>query len=537
MWRAAASHPRRCPDRIELARYESRATPATRSRMHHAWPKTIFLSLVIFWCALFLSVKINLATADLGRHIMNGQILLHAPMAEKLALLHTNFFSYTMPEQSFVNHHWASGVIFYIAQKLSGFVGLSALYTILSLIAILLFWNVARKLSNFYVAAILVLILAPLLAYRAEVRPEVWTYLFSGIFLNLLFFRRYLWLLPLLMLMWVNLHIGFIFGFLTLGAFWLEELVNQFRGFTNDFRKLTVILITTGITALINPFGYKILLYPFRIFEDYGYRIVENQSIRFLEHINFSGGMHFLLVKFVMLAVLLSTVILLFKRLKVSLSLLIITLALMVVSYLGIRHIALFSLFAMVLLARPYYLLFSRRPISPMVITSVVLVIISMAIGGQQLVKNKGIFGWGLAPQVNAAAEFFEKNHLSGPIFNNYDTGGYLIYHLFPKERVYVDNRPEAYTKEFFQKDYILPQENETRWLEIEKQYGFNTIFFSYRDYTPWAQSFIARRLDDKGWAPVFADHQNIIFLKENGINKKVIEKFKLPRELFQTSQ
>jgi len=55
---------------------------------------------------------------------------------------------------------------------------------------------------------------------------------------------------------------------------------------------------------------------------------------------------------------------------------------------------------------------------------------------------------------------FFKENNLQGPIFNNYDIGGYLIFNLFPQEKVFVDNRPETYSSEFFQEDYIPMQED-----------------------------------------------------------------------------
>ena len=62
--------------------------------------------------------------------------------------------------------------------------------------------------------------------------------------------------------------------------------------------------------------------------------------------------------------------------------------------------------------------------------------------------QEKGI---GLAKDDQKAAEFFKKENIQGPIFNNYDIGGYLIYYLYPGQKVFVDNRPEVYPKEFLQ--------------------------------------------------------------------------------------
>ncbi len=507
--------------------------PIVGSRMRPLYFKVVVLFLVLTWSGFFLSSQIDLSTADLGRHIANGRVLVEAPWAEKWGVLHTNFFSYTMPRAEFVNHHWLSGVVFYLVEYLSGFVGLSIFYVLISISSILLFWNVARKLSNFYLASLLVFLLTPLLAYRAEVRPEMWTYFFSGIFLNLLFFRRHLWLLPVLTLLWVNLHIGFVFGFLILGSFGLEELVKRVRGMENDFSQIFYISLASFLLALVNPFGYKLLLYPFQIFQDYGYRIVENQSVRFLEGINFTQGMHFLLYKILGVGVVLAVVGAKWGRLRVPLSITVSTLVLLVISYFGVRHIALFSLFALVLLSTFLYN-FSREKYFDYCVLLVVFVsVFSLISGSQDLLERKDRIGWGLASGQSASADFFRGNHLSGLIFNNYDVGGYLIYHLYPEEKVYVDNRPEAYNKEFFSRGYILPQESEERWRELEKQYGFNVIFFSHRDYTPWGQKFLSERLRDESWVPVFVDSYNIIFLKRNTLNMELISKFAIPRDQF----
>ena len=136
-------------------------------------------------------------------------------------------------------------------------------------------------------------------------------------------------------------------------------------------------------------------------------------------------------------------------------------------------------------------------------------------------------------PEVNKSIEFFKQEKISGPIFNNYDIGGFLIFHLFDKERVYVDNRPEAYPEEFFTEEYIPMQQNTEIWKEKNKEYGFNTIFFSHRDATPWGQQFLVEKIQDENWAPVFADSYSIIFLKRNTTNEEIIKKYEIPKENF----
>jgi hypothetical protein len=144
-------------------------------------------------------------------------------------------------------------------------------------------------------------------------------------------------------------------------------------------------------------------------------------------------------------------------------------------------------------------------------------------------------FGIGLENGELAPIEFIKTNHIKGPFMNNYDVGGFMIFGLFPTWKVFVDNRPEAYPKEFFQNTYIPMQENETKWAEEMSKNKFNAIFFYRLDYTPWAQNFLIHRVKDPLWAPVFVDNKTILFLQRNEENKEIIKKYEIPKEVFNT--
>jgi len=128
------------------------------------------------------------------------------------------------------------------------------------------------------------------------------------------------------------------------------------------------------------------------------------------------------------------------------------------------------------------------------------------------------------------------EHKITGPVFNSYDIGGYLIHYLYPQEKVFVDNRPEAYPTSFFQNTYIPMQEDDAVWKAQDEKIGFNSIFFSYRDFTPWAQQFLIARVKDPLWAPVYIDPYAIIFLKRNEKNKSVIAQFEIPQSAFAVS-
>src|SRR5579863_1377301 len=180
-------------------------------------------------CFVLLLQTTDLSLVDLGRHLKNGEVLLHGSWQEKQAVLHTNFYSYTEGDFPFINHHWLSGVVFFLIWRLASFEGLTIFYAALVSLALLLFYWIAQRASNAIIAAPLAALALPFVTWRADVRPEGFTYLFLAVFLGVLtaWYQERLrtpWLysLPLVMCFWVNLHIGFILGFVLLGMFFLK---------------------------------------------------------------------------------------------------------------------------------------------------------------------------------------------------------------------------------------------------------------------------------------------------------------------------
>jgi len=133
----------------------------------------VALAALLFLYGSFLARDVNLVTADVGRHIKNGEALLQG----ENSVLKTNFYSYTQPDFPTTNHHWGSGVIFYLIWRTFGFGGLHVFFIILSLAAFsILFWF-TQKRAGPGLAALAALLAIPLIVERVEIRPEVFSYL------------------------------------------------------------------------------------------------------------------------------------------------------------------------------------------------------------------------------------------------------------------------------------------------------------------------------------------------------------------------
>lgn len=506
-----------------------------------------FLSLFL---VLFSFHTIDLSTADIGRHITNGKIFLHSAEygISKSDILYTNLFSYTHPTFPFINHHWGSSVAIYLIFQVLGFSGLSLVYFLFILGAFIFAITTIKNDSDLSSIFFIGIFLAPLIAGRIEVRPEGLSYLFLSIFLYILYrysknriSHKTLWILPVLELVWVNSHIYFIFGIFLIGLFFAEALILRQ---TEKAKKLGTVLGASIIATLITPYGYKGLLYPFTIFQNYGYRIVENQSISFLEHLSFTNP-EFLWYKITLVLIIISSGVVLYKERKnfsISLSVLVLTFAFL--GYFGIRYILLFALFSLPLLAINFGIIKKTfyREIDDDLKNVLYGIIFFFILGvtlfqfSSKLPWNRD-FGLGIISEELSSIAFIKNTGIHGPFFNNYDIGGLMIFGLFPKEKVFVDNRPEAYPKEFFQNTYIPMQENDIVWQQELAREKFNAIFFYRLDYTPWAQKFLITRVSDPAWAPVYVDSWTIIFLRRNEENKKIIEKYELPKEMFTTNR
>lgn len=492
--------------------------------------------------AFFVTQKINLSTADLGRHLKNGEISIRS-----LSVPDTNLYSYTHPGFPFLNHHWGAGALFFLIERVFGFPGLSLFFTLLSLSAFWLFFDAARRDSGFAPAAFAAAVLIPLMATRTEIRPEGLSYLFCGAFYWLLSNHRRgrvppraLWALPALEFVWVNTHIYFFLGLMLLGLFVVEYLADALLRKDRDaFRRLKetgLVMLAAVPPCLVNPSGYRGVIAPWHIFQNYGYRVFENQSVWFLERIvSYPPILYF---KIAVVLLLLSMVLALMRIGRAfPISQVFLAVIFSTMGGLAVRNFTIFALMAMPLTAANVRIALgrlARLESSRSLLVSLPLILALMClINKQDFLERRTRFGLGLMEGSNGAADFFKRERIRGPILNNYDIGGYLIYHLYPAQRVFVDNRPEAYPASFFRDVYVPMMEDEAKWKRRDAEYGFNSIFFFRHDLTPHGQSFLVKRVFDPAWAPVYVDAYNIILVRRCRLNQALIAKYEIPQSLF----
>lgn len=489
--------------------------------------------LLFIWLFFLLSQKIILPTADLGRHIKNGEMI----FSGKWDVLYKNFYSYTHPDFPFVNHHWLSGAIFFIIYKFFGFTGLHIFYISTLLLAVYIILSSLNHKLNKETSLLTLLLALPLIAYRKEVRPEIFSYLFFSICVCLIFkykqgkisFKKFIFFYTLIEFFWANLHILFPLGIILLFFALIEALVNK-----KEIKKIIFTLLSSGLITLLNPNLLKGALIPLLIFQNYSYMIVENQSLFFAIK-RIPSALYFYTLIFIIGLIILS-----FYKINLDFKkngfVYLTTLLFLFLSLKYIRNISFLGLSSLLFLNTKLKH-FDKNTLISLAAIIVPLIFLTFPFSSLFNPFKNPFLGWGLSPGSNFSAVFFKKTGLKGPIFNNYDIGSYLIFHLFPKEKIFADNRPEAYPKDFWQKEYIKAQEDEKIWEIIQEKYKFNVIYFYRHDATPWAQPFLIRRINDENWIPVYVDAYTLIFVKNNEQNKKIIERYQLPKSIFKISK
>ncbi len=453
----------------------------------------LFVLLAGFIVLSCQQISLRTSADDLGRHIRDGELILAGHAAD---ILHRNFYSYTNPDAVFLNHHWLMTVLLYLLWKPLGFPGLNAAYIAIGAIAFWLAFKIAEREAGFGIAAALAALYLPLIALRAGVRPEIFSTLLLWIFFTILWriYRgelrpAWIWSLPVLEILWVNLHPGFALGPVLIGAFLLTSL-----RFPNPagVRNLTISFALTIAAALANPNGLRGLLFPITVSQNYGLDVRENLS-PFRVNATWLTGMIVAAAAITLAGYFLAWR----RRAKIEWPLALFTLALAIASLLFYRIYVFFAPFAF-LSACMNLRTISSAKLRPMALAAMwVAAVISAAIF---MDSRWDSFGLDQAPNDATLAAFLTANNVHGRVFNEYGTGGYLIFY-FPDQRVYVDSRPEAYPGTFLRDEYMLPLTDESAWHAIAVKYDFDYICFARMSRSE--ADFVIRRARDPEWALV----------------------------------
>jgi Tfp pilus assembly protein PilF len=489
----------------------------------------------------------------------------------------TDVFSYTAAGQPWI-YPALSGIIFYLVYLAGGYALLSWLGALVSTGAVTL---LLRRGS--LIGSVLAVLAVPLIANRTQPRAEMFTTILFAAFLTLLW-RHYrtgrarLWLLPILMVGWVNLHPGFVAGLTLCGAYLILEILDL----PFPTKRASVIirlkhvwpwLALTAASTLVNPWGPSIYLAIFRQERAQSLHtawIVEWQNLspswtsvreallhQALDWRDPQSCFWWLLV-----AVLVSICIALWRKQLGA------AVVLIAAAYLTLQHVRLQALFASVAVVVGGAMLdelraWRRTSISPaesrghpqltapaantpaftVCIFVTVAAVMLAGIRSRDLISNRyymrstqlSEFGTGLSwwfPE--HAVEFLEGEQLPGNVFNGYSVGGFLTWRLFPAYPDYIDGRAIPFGPQLFFRAYDLSVEppDSPAWQQEADTRNINTIIVPLARYFgmtlfPQLHSFCR----SQSWRPVYVDEVSAIFVRRTPLTAQLIDRLQLDCE------
>ena len=534
----------------------------------------------------FLAGLHTVSDFDTGWQLATGRYVV-----QHHAIPSTDVFSYTAAGKEWIYPPFA-GVLFYGIYSLAGYAGLSWLCALVCAGIVALILSPRTPLR-----ALLAILAVPLIADRVSPRAELFTTLIFAAFLRELWNFRSggssrLWTLPLLMLLWVNLHPGFVLGFALIAAYLVidglelvlspsprpkapAEAIIAFVGSIAARQRLRHAwpwLALTAAVTVINPWGtrlYPVVAWQIGANKDLYSAVIGEWSATPVTWRNmmqaFSLHNPFGNYWWLMLAALAAIAACFFApsgakgapaawRRNIGTALLLAAFA-----YASLRYLRLQGIFAIVtvivagavldgVLASPDD---EQQPANgafpsaflPTVLAflaTVTLAAVSITLFRiADLASNRfyvigsstSLFGAGESwwfPE--RAAAFIERERLPGNLFHEYGLGGFVIFRLGPRYPDYVDGRAFPFSASLFTTQQTLAAEppDSQAWQTEANERNINLLLFSLARFGGLGSVDLAAYCRSKTWQPVYLDEVSAVFLRNRPENRPLSDRLRI---------
>jgi hypothetical protein len=485
---------------------------------------SIFVVLLIFIIFYDQGAQI-LKDGDTGFHIMTGRYIL-----DNLQFPSHDVFSYTSYGKEWVAFSWATGVLFALMDNLAGLNGVVLLNLLVLLATFYIIYRLLMRCNiNFYLMVFSMVCLISLTSIHWLARPHLFTILFMALLFYMLEIARenkkIYYFIPLIILLWVNFHPGFISGFFLLGAYIAGNIIEYLIAKAEDRKRhlhtariISMTMLASVFVTILNPYGFKLYAYIYNTLTSYW---IVNATREYLSpnfHNNFSVIVYGLVAGILIMAGLLS------QRRVLDIPKILILLLWMHLSLFASRNIALFGIVAIPCMAlmvqnvidsldlqslkdKSEKLLVSERSLKCHFWPALIFIITVIIILNNGYFLDKKILACDFSPEkmpVNAM-KFIEKNPVKGNILNHDNWGGYLIYR-YPDIKVFMDGRLDMYQQKFLD-DYQRVITLKPGWQEVLIQHNIDWALIKRNTLL---RNFLLHHPD---WFKVYEDNVTTIFI------------------------
>lgn len=505
-----------------------------RLGIKHLW--LLVPLLIVVWMGFMHPLR----QLDFWWHLKMGEIIVTSEDIPRVDL-----FSFTQAGEPFVLQMWLGEATYYLTYRLGGFALLIAANTALLLLALIPVYHLCLEMSGrTRVGVLSALIAAFVLGLYSNLRPQTYSIALFSIFYWVLWGYRegrrdYLWTLPLLMAVWVNLHGAFVLGIGLIGLVLISEAIRRTvreSGVSmlkpRALAKLGLVLGLTLVATLANPEAHRIYAYVRDIQASGSVQLfTEEWQVPNIKNVNdvfkFFGPFLLLILT------------LLYSRRRLDLTELSLLLAFAVLGLSASRNGIWFTLIAVPLLARHAVALdlsdllgelrgsrfvrgFARlsehqepakRPSRYRLNWAILAVLLLFTIVLSPWIRPH-LAAEGLRPRLIekgtpvGAMDYIAAADLAGNIFHPQEYGDYLIWRLWPQQRSFFDGRVHLYDEEFV-RDYILTFHDE-HWERRLAKYDVQYLLLPKDGGN--AQSIVEDARRSANWNLLYEDEISVLY-------------------------
>lgn len=429
---------------------------------------------------------------DLWWHLKVGQYI-----AGHRVVPSRDFMSFTMRGRAWTDHEWLAELAMFGLYSLAGLWGPIVAFALVIVSTFALVYGRMRTLQVQTVLAFFV-VAAAFMASSASWGPRIQM-------LTLLFLATYLFLLdrfritrdhrlfaafPAIMLLWANVHGGFVLGLvvlgITLGGEWLNRVTRAVDAWTaRDLRLLGLAFGASIMVTIVNPNTYRQLLYPLTFVLPNAYTNLIQESA--------SPNFHMPVMMVFELMLLLLVASFFVARPSVNWTHLILTLAFTHLAFSQVRNVAVWTVVVGPLVA--FYLQragsavgamfptrsYRRRPVDPTrgrVFSGVLLLLLAVAyaLEGSRFINPSSLRAAETSQYPTGAVAYMQAHRLPKQVFVSYSWGGYLLWRLYPRYRDYMDSRADTLFTTGILRGYLQAYAGKPGWSAMLDRTGIGTV-------------------------------------------------------------
>ncbi len=483
---------------------------------------------MIFFFVLLLSFIAGCFVAGVSLHDPDTcwQLALGKLIFEAGAIVRVDPFSYTFDAvqagHDFVMYQWLSNLIFYATYKAGGIFALLCLAAeVLSLAFIILPICRAYLLGRLtWLSYVSVLFATFAASFHFLARPEIWSYLFMSLYLAISFDLaalnkstiswKHVLATFLLMVLWCNLHSGFVLGIALLLVQAVCVAISLPKSASNQAPTVFTCLAASIAASLVNPYGVNLWRYlPDLFFPNFNKHIVELQPLTIHELATPT------FLPYIGLAVL--GIFALARSIKADKRALgVFPVALFVLSVAaGIFCRRLIPFSALIECMTIIQFIAMSKPMRSKVnfLVYPMLMIVSVAAGvywtsTRDTIKLAIPQGSAAFNPPMKALDYLQTNLPAGNLLNDPQFGNVMILHMNPVPKVFIDTRFDMYGSKLVDEYYRLAKcENDFASKLIERNIAW--VFMRPQE------KLVVQLRQDPHWKVVFEDDHSVILVRQ----------------------